>query len=324
MQIEDCKLKTGGLAGGRDFPAASLVFWSSLALWTLLVFAAIVLCWRRLAGALENPLESTALVGAGVAAAAAAAAIRLEWRGQGRGWTPRRPARLHSDSAGPLAREGLGVGGDGWATLFSRCLPWTVSAAVVALGAALSLPRTPLPGLAILWAVLLGEELWGWAWLSYARVRTGAAEAAGGEPAPRAGSPTQSEVHAMVAEGPDLEEIPADDILQQLIRRRATDGSEVLSGWLRVPLAAGQRTANIHVAFCPPFPRTPQVAVEQLDGPGARIKKVQVLPYGVRLDLKLAELSEAATAIVLQFSALSGPPAQSVAQLADPEVEPMD
>ncbi len=119
------------------------------------------------------------------------------------------------------------------------------------------------------------------------------------------------------------------DVLQQLIRRRAADGGEILSGWLRVPLAASQRTANVHVAFCPPFPRTPQVAVEQLDGPAARIKKVQVLPYGVRLDLKLVEISDTADPVVLHFSALCGPPVHPASESVLPaeegrEPEPLD
>jgi hypothetical protein len=57
------------------------------------------------------------------------------------------------------------------------------------------------------------------------------------------------------------------------------------------------------VAFCPPFARTPQVNVEQLDGPEARIKVVQILPYGVRCDLKLAGASDAPATVLLQLAA---------------------
>jgi hypothetical protein len=68
---------------------------------------------------------------------------------------------------------------------------------------------------------------------------------------------------------------------------------------------AGQRTGSIHVAFCPPFAAVPEVEVEQIDGPEARIKTAQLLPYGVRLDLKLAAASEEPTSVLLQFSARS-------------------
>jgi hypothetical protein len=100
-----------------------------------------------------------------------------------------------------------------------------------------------------------------------------------------------------------LDEPPADEVTQQLTRSRTAEGSEVLSGWLRVAMAPGQRSANVHLAFCPPFLRTPRVTVEQVGGPEARIKKVQELPYGARFDLKLAVLSEEAATVLLQFTA---------------------
>ena len=87
------------------------------------------------------------------------------------------------------------------------------------------------------------------------------------------------------------------------------DGGEQLSGWLRAGFAAGQRTANVHVAFCPPFPKTPQLTVEQLDGPEVRIRTAQLLPHGLRLDLKLAVTAEKPLDVLLQFSARSNSPA---------------
>ncbi len=65
-----------------------------------------------------------------------------------------------------------------------------------------------------------------------------------------------------------------------------------MSGWLRMPFAAGQRTGSVHVAFCPPLRATPELLVEQIGGPEARVKTAQLLPYGVRLDLKLAVAAE--------------------------------
>ena len=97
----------------------------------------------------------------------------------------------------------------------------------------------------------------------------------------------------------------ADELLQQLTRSQAPDGSEQLWGWLRTSFAAGQRTASIHVAFCPPFVKTPQLTVEQLDGPPTRIKEAQLLPHGTRLDLKLAAAAEKTDSVLLQFSARS-------------------
>lgn len=104
----------------------------------------------------------------------------------------------------------------------------------------------------------------------------------------------------------DFSEEPfSEDIVQQLTRRHAADGMEELSGWLRVPVSPGQRTVSAHVAFCPPFCETPEVAVEQLDGPESRIKTGQRLPYGARIDLKLTSPAEEAATVLLQFSARS-------------------
>ena len=93
------------------------------------------------------------------------------------------------------------------------------------------------------------------------------------------------------------------EVVQQLTRSQAADGTEELFGWIRLPFAPGQRTGCIHVAFCPPLCVTPEVTVEQIEGPDARIKTAQLLPYGARFDLKLAATAEASTAVVLQFLA---------------------
>jgi hypothetical protein len=94
---------------------------------------------------------------------------------------------------------------------------------------------------------------------------------------------------------------PAGDVIQHLVRTRLADGSERLAGWLRVVLAPGQRSANLHVAFCPPFPRSPRISVQQREGPAARVKEGQLLPYGARLDVKLAQAAETATSLVLEI-----------------------
>jgi hypothetical protein len=88
----------------------------------------------------------------------------------------------------------------------------------------------------------------------------------------------------------------------------APDGSDVLSGWMRVSMALGQRNASVHLSFCPQFSRAPRVTVKQLEGPRARIKTVQVLPHGARFDLKLAAPSEGPETVLLRFSAETGRP----------------
>jgi hypothetical protein len=53
----------------------------------------------------------------------------------------------------------------------------------------------------------------------------------------------------------------------------------------------------------PAFAARPELAVEQLEGPEARLKTAQLMSYGARLDLKLAAAAEEPTSVLVQFSA---------------------
>lgn len=269
-------------SAGLDRPAAELVRWSAGTACGLLLAAAAMLGWRRLAGAFSgHPPDPWLLAAVAAVVATTAAAARLGWRYQA---ARRRPGRLD------------------WAVALG------VSIGVLAAGAALSLPGTSPAALALFWAILAVEEVWAWQPVAWRRLRTGrrASPSAGREVRI---DPPQHPVPHPICLPPSPDEPPDGDVTQQLTRSHAPDGSETLAGWLRVPLAAGQRVTNCHVAFCPPFPQTPRLAVEQLDGPEARIKTVQLLPYGARLDLKLAGPSEVPETVLLQFSAQATPPA---------------
>ena len=99
--------------------------------------------------------------------------------------------------------------------------------------------------------------------------------------------PTTQPRSTAPAEGNSIDEPepaePAAEVLQQLTLRTTAEGGQVLSGWLRMPLAAGQRSGNLHVAFCPAFGQIPQVHAEAVSGPDCRIKAAQVLPYGAAI-----------------------------------------
>ena len=96
---------------------------------------------------------------------------------------------------------------------------------------------------------------------------------------------------------------PPREIVQQLTRVRTPEDTEELRGWLRVPLASGQRTESVHLAFCPPLAATPELLVEQIDGPEARLKTGQLLPDGARIDLKLVSAADEPASVVLEFVA---------------------
>lgn len=251
-------------------PGALLTKWTSCLSAGLLLLVAGVLSWRRLAGALESTLEVAAL---GLLLAGTAAAARLAWRCCSGSY----PARV------------------------DRLLGVTASAVVLAVGGVLSFPETALGGRAVFWSMLLVEECWAWWPFSW----TWGASSGQAPPAEREirVDPPQSAASDPIPLATVSGDPPSEDVTQQFTRSRTPDGGEVLAGWLRMRMDAGQRSSNVHLAFCPPFAKTPKVAIEQLDGPEARVKTVQLLPYGARFDVKLASSSEVPATLLLQFSA---------------------
>ena len=105
----------------------------------LLIAAATVVLWRRLAGALLHPLEPGMLLGAGISAAAAAAAVHLGW--------PLSAARR-------------------WGVWPDRAIIVSTSLAVGGLVVGLWLPGTSLPPMLAVVAVLLVEAVGVWLWRS--------------------------------------------------------------------------------------------------------------------------------------------------------------
>jgi hypothetical protein len=274
------------VARSSDRAAAEFCRWLSGTLLGLLLFTALLVGWRRLARALSTPLGPAALSAVGGVAAAAALGARLLWRA-------RRPQAAAAEQ--------------GWSTWI---LP---SLALALLAAALSLPSTSSAGLLALWTPLAAEELLAWgsvAWRAIRSRRRRSAEDRRRRPKTlpeesRADLPsTQPAGNPGPSPKPPLtvETLPG-DVLQQLTRSRAEDGSEQVGGYVRTRFDPGQRTASVHVAFCPPFARTPKLTVRQMDGPAARVKTVQLVPYGTRLDLKLAAASGQSEGVTLEFLA---------------------
>lgn len=241
----------------------------------LLSGAALVVFFRWLAGALLNPLQPVALVVTTILTVTAAATIRVAWSHRASA-----PSRLD------------------WGVMAST------SAAAFVLIAALCLPGAPLPSVVVAVIALAAEETWAWAWYIHRLPHSKQ------EPSPRraekAGPTFRIDSAHEEADTKTPDPFSA-EVTQQLTRSLAADGAEQLFGWLRLPFASGQRTGSVHVAFCPPLSVTPEVSVEQIDGPEARIKTAQLLPHGARFDLKLAEVAESATTVVVQFMAKTPP-----------------
>ncbi|MBN2292817.1 MAG: hypothetical protein JXM70_10350 [Pirellulales bacterium] len=291
-------------------PLQTALWIKTLSVATLLLLLLLVggmFAWRRLAGALYEPLDAVTLAITAVALAAVSLTVRLLAQG--------------SHSASPRASL--------WLVALILLVP---TAAIVAVGISLSLPGTPVAGLALLWTILAVGELSG---LVLARFATETARAAlrlgrlsGGLPRKlklavsdrvvdrRLRIDAAHEPATQVVEQPatqpqtetDFDEstfdVPPDrSVTQQVTRLQSSDGSEIMTGWLRASFEPGQRTASVHLAFCPPFSTMPSVEVEQVDGPPGRIKTVQLLPYGARFDLKLFNDAEEPLDVLLQFTA---------------------
>jgi hypothetical protein len=265
---------------GTGFPQRligpmELLAWAAAPLLGLLWLAAATVLWRRCAGALAGPAEARLLFSAIVPATAVAALCRVLW-------VPRLPSE-RSQTASMVA--GPSCPRQAWA--WHLCF-WLTSGALIAFAAALTLPGTSAWGRLALWSPVLLEEAWaGWLLRHRRRAPDGIWVAD----------------HCDEESPPDLPPAPPADVTQQFTRSVVADGSEVLSGWLRLELAAGQRTGSGHVAFCPPFAHVPELTVTQREGPPARIKTGQVLAYGARLDVRAASPSAEPAVVLLHLAA---------------------
>ena len=99
-----------------------------------------------------------------------------------------------------------------------------------------------------------------------------------------------------------------EQVLQQLTRSLAADGTESIHGTLFAEFAPGERTAILHVAFCPPFERLPTVDAEAEDGD---VKIAQVLHQGARLEARIPHASSTLRRVTVEFLATDRPPPAS-------------
>lgn len=287
-----------------------------------LCFGAGLLAYRRLAGALIQPLEAPWLAAVGLGVWLLAFLARwttwplistepLPPLGESGGCQPK------DNLSAPFEDQRIGrqTGGQtsprGW-------LNWLTKGCMVGIAICLTVPGVSAVGLLGLWGTVLG----GWAIEAWFRGRLHPALLPGKRlwtffpnKAPsvpdfrgsaRRWSPAQ----------PDLEHWP-EGLLEHLIRARTPEGGEVQSGWVRVDFLPGQRTAIVHIAFCPPFAHKPSLYLEQAGGALVRLKPTHVYPYGFRIEVKREQIGlERAAWVLLEFqaqcpAASEGPPPAS-------------
>jgi hypothetical protein len=107
------------------------------------------------------------------------------------------------------------------------------------------------------------------------------------------------------APSPLDEETVAEDVTQQLTRRRDAAGRETIHGLLRASFSKGQRTAVLHVAFCPPLAGDIQCEAESVEGPPAEVIATQQFAHGVRLEVRLEGPADEACHVLVEL--LAGP-----------------
>jgi len=250
----------------------------------LFLCAALVFAWRRVSGALVRPLSPALLISSGLLAAISALGIRTLWR---------RSSDRKASAQGNLVLDIL------------------LGASLLIFGVALSLPGTNAVGLGVLWLLIAAFEIGAWRpragqWFRRSWRKESVSKQFRLDHAQSVAAHFEhdSMLPGAISDSLTAPVLPATGVTQQLTRSTTADGCDVLSGWLRLDLAPSQRTGNLHVAFCPPFAGTPELTAVQLDGPEARIKIAQLLPYGARLDVKLIALNKESACVLVQFTAI--------------------
>jgi hypothetical protein len=239
----------------------------------LVVLAAVLLVSRRIAGALSEHLPLATLAAMGIVTVLATVSVR----------------RLNNQVA----------------------IRWMLSVALVLIALAVSLPGSSSLGLATLWLLVIGEEVWAWRARRerpVKRIDVAWRHSSLSDLPHNVNEPQASKIVGIVPiESPTIESVAANwsdaAATQHLKYFRSTGSVQSVEGWLRAEFVSGQRTAVVHVAFCPAFSRTPQVESEPLDGPDCEIHPTLTLPWGIRWEVKLSRAANQPTSVVLGFYA---------------------
>jgi hypothetical protein len=83
------------------------------------------------------------------------------------------------------------------------------------------------------------------------------------------------------------------DVVQQLTRVRR-NGVEIITALASIEFAPQEQTSALHLAFCPPLDRDPQVRVEAADSAVA-VRATECRSYGVRIEGKRRDANAAAS-----------------------------
>jgi hypothetical protein len=175
------------------------------------------------------------------------------------------------------------------------------SVLVIAGAFAVALPQSPAFALLCLWLPIAVVE--GWAWRGSWGTGAESLRPADAVTVQQLETPPEAMEQPATATSPvELSAAMESDVTQSFERRTGRDGSETIAGYARARFEPGERTVYLHVPFCPPLATVPEFAAESVDGPSARVRAVQVLPQGARLEVRLEEVSGERQEVSVEFS----------------------
>lgn len=120
----------------------------------------------------------------------------------------------------------------------------------------------------------------------------------------RAVVPATRPVSSPEPNGPRGPAVPGGRLLQRLERFEHPPGVDCVRGRVQVEIPAGAKAAHGHVGFCPAFSQTPSVTVTtDYDGVEAVVSAAELLPWGVRVEVRLAEPAEETLEIPVDVTA---------------------
>jgi hypothetical protein len=248
----------------------------------LLVLLGVWMCGRRVLGGIERPLSAAGFFVLAFVVVCLASLLRLGWF-----WS---------------VPEKIAYRQWKW---FGIVVPAVGASLLVA---SISLPSSPIFGLALCWIVIVCAELL-WAivllpnpnktqfWLTFLRGNSHASPDSSREDrVDRDASDvvTEDAVNAMISE---------EGLSQSLTRKTLADGTEEISGVLCGRFNPKQRSENLHVAFCPPLDEVPTIDFSQLSGAPARIKLGEIQTFGARFELRLSSAHTEESEVVIHFVA---------------------
>jgi hypothetical protein len=125
-------------------------------------------------------------------------------------------------------------------------------------------------------------------------------------PAPAAADPLPEQNVALPFEDAVDEEFCEEDdptLSQSMARRQPIPGAELVEGTVRIHFRAGERTAVAHVIFVPPLADRPRAECQVLSDFDGRVRIGLSRAYGLRIEARRPESTEAASDVVVGFSA---------------------